>query len=614
MKSLLRFVSLGLALVSSFVVRAEAEGAGEVGAAAADLALFADPLCQAVKENVTAAQVAQMQNPLLRGMAEAMQKGTYDRRRFLVASPYPLVEETARALKTSAYSQFENPTGIHFQPGETVVIFVGDTQGQELDLRIQDFAGKGERGRFYPLNPGLNVFKSKRSGLAYVSYYTPAWRTAPPVKLHLASGTVNGLFDVAKNTDEDWKRLLASASYGAIDLCGERVHLVFSLAAMRQHCPEKGLELLRGYDEIIRIEQELMGLDKYGERPKNHMFGRTVWNGYMFADGTGAGFNENTLGDIGNADRLRDNAWGIAHEFGHVNQIRPDMMWVSTTEVTNNIYSSWVNYRLNPGDMRLEHERIDGGDGNGPVAGGRFNAFLNAALVAHENWLCQRGPDKMAGYEDGGDHFVKLVPLWQLQLYFGVAGRGNPDFYPDLFRLARQAQGAGRGNGQLQLQFMRNACDVAQQDLTGFFEAAGLLKPIDRNLDDYTRGQLTITAADCQALKEYAKKYPRPDSPVIYYISANSVQAYKDRLPVAGMAGQGVKPGRHPNQMAVDHGAWKNAVAFETYQGEALVRATMAGTGSRENRETLVPYPPGATRIEAVAWDGQRSLVYGQRP
>ncbi len=62
------------------------------------------------------------------------------------------------------------------------------------------------------------------------------------------------------------------------------------------------------------------------------------------------------------------------------------MKWVSTGEVTNNIYSAYVNYMLNPSSMRLEHERINGGDGN--MIGGRFNAYLNNGILKGENWAC----------------------------------------------------------------------------------------------------------------------------------------------------------------------------------------------------------------------------------
>ena len=38
----------------------------------------------------------------------------------------------------------------------------------------------------------------------------------------------------------------------------------------------------------------------------------------------------------------------------------------------------------------------------------------------------------------------------------------------------------------------------------------------------------------------------------------------------------------------------------------------MVGTDSKDNSSTTVTYPEGSTRIEAVSWDGKRTLVYGK--
>lgn len=139
-----------------------------------------------------------------------------------------------------------------------------------------------------------------------------------------------------------------------------------------------------------------------------------------------------------------------------------------------------------------------------------------------------------------------------------------------------------------------------------------MLKPIDQELDDYTCARMTITEADCKNLIAYARKYKKPESPVIYYISVNSAEAYKNRLPVRGVYNQGVT--EQGNRRIVSHDVWKNAVVFETYKDREMVRITMAGTDSRDNSSTTVPYPEGSTRIEAVSWDGRRTLVYGKRP
>lgn len=573
--------------------------------------LFADPLFSRLRPGLTADQAQKTADPFLRDLATRMLKGDYELDgRCRAYEPYEPVESLARRLKTSAYNQFENPTGIFFQAGETAVLFMEDPRGEKVELRVHDF-GRGGADNRYPLREGVNIVRMRGRGLGYVSYYTENYRKAPRIRIHIATGRVNGVFDSAVNKNADWKRLLANAACDILDIRGRYVQLAFPVRELRRACPEHGLELINLYDTIIHSEQELMGLVKYNLQPKNRMFGRVIWNGYMHADGMGAAFHRDTMAEVADPAKIPAAAWGIAHEFGHVNQVRPGMRWVSTTEVTNNIYSSWVNYLLNPKDMRLEHERIDGGDGNGDAIGGRFNAYLNSAVVRGEHWLCQRGPDKMRGYEDGGDHFVKLCPLWQLHLYFAVAGRGKPDFYADVFQIARNTDDRTLGNGRLQLNFMKNACDVAKQDLTGFFIASGMLKPIDKELDDYSRGRLTITQADCDALIAYAKRYPKPASSVIHYISANSVEAYRKRLAVAGREGAGVSG--EGNARTVSHAVWKNVTVFETYKGNELVRVTMAGTDSPDNSSTKVPYPEGSTRIEAVSWDGNRTLVCGNR-
>ena len=160
--------------------------------------------------------------------------------------------------------------------------------------------------------------------------------------------------------------------------------------------------------------------------------------------------------------------------------------------------------------------------------------------------------------------------------------------------------------------FMKNACDAARQDLTDFFRKTGMLKPIDQELDDYTCARMTITEADCKNLIAYARKYKKPESPVIYYISVNSAEAYKNRLPVRGVYNQGDT--EQGNRRIVSHDEWKNAVVFETYKDREMVRITMVGTDSRDNSSTTAPYPEGSTRIEAVSLDGRRTLVYGKRP
>lgn len=577
----------------------------------ADSNVFADnKTFSSLKRGVSVSEIKGMKDPFLRNLAISMKKGDYDlKSRAGIYEAYEPVDSLRKRLKTNNYNQFENPTGIYFTEGEpAVLILQGANPRYKVELRVHDF-GPEQSDKSYPLENGVNVIPMENSGLGYISYYTDDFKKAPKLAIHIPSGKVNGVFDPTIHKNEDWKKMLDNAVAKTIDIKGRHVQLAYPVEELKKYSYEKGVELAGVYDRLIRFQHEIMGLVKYRKVPKNRMFGRVIWSGFMHADGMGAAFHNGTMGEVGNVDKIPEMSWGISHEFGHVNQTRPGMMWVSTTEVTNNLFSAWANFQLNPKNMRLEHERINGGDGD--MIGGRFNAFLNAAIVNGEQWLCQKGPDKMEGYENGGDHFVKLTPLWQLQLYFMVAKKGNPAFLADIFEKVRNESQEGKSNGQLQLEFMKNVADATRQDLSDFFIKTGMLKPIDKDMDDYSRAQLTITEKECKDLISYMKKYKKPLSPVIYYISANSVDSFAKGLPVTGTLNEGVTGSGTTRK--VSHEVWKNVAVFETYQGDKLVKVTMVGTDSPDNTSTTVIYPEGSTKILAVGWDGRRIPVYTEK-
>lgn len=214
-----------------------------------------------------------------------------------------------------------------------------------------------------------------------------------------------------------------------------------------------------------------------------------------------------------------------------------------------------------------------------------------------------------------GDHFVKCVPLWQLTLYFMIAGEGNdwyrPDFWADVNWAAIQDNRTGLSNGERYVNFMKRSIEASGYNLAPFFEQMGLLRVIDRSIDDYAVGQVTITQADVDEVKALGAAKPMPSSPVISYISANSVDAFKNRRAVSGTFNQGVTT--NGATKSILHSVWRNVVVFETYKGDDLVDIAMVGTGSSDNSSTHVRYPEGSTRIEAVGWDGERALVFGTR-
>ncbi|MCQ2363995.1 MAG: M60 family metallopeptidase [Akkermansia sp.] len=523
------------------------------------------------------------------------------------------IKKQMELYKNTGYDPYENALGIYCKEGESVHISINGMPSGELNLIVKSFADN-EDGDEWPLRVGSNTVTSQKDGLLYLSYRKPSPNAAAPdIDVTITGGTINGIMTEADNA-ETWQKLLAAAKGPWLDMLGKRTHLVLPTDSLREHCPAKGVQLLALYDRIIELQQQLCGWDKYGH-PGNRILGRVVYNGYMFADEKGAGFHVGNMPSLCNPDALTgDPCWGVAHEFGHVNQTEPGMMWKGLTEVSNNLYSLWCQLCLGAEHIRTEHEECEGYGEAGRVIGGHYDICINTALIKGEPWQFQNIGATPHPYVSG-DVFATLIPFWQLQLYCACA-RGNGDFYPDIFESVRRTDEKAMTNGELRMLFLQRACDSAKLDLTRFFLQSGMLAPMSRGVFDYGDGWLSVTPdmlrATVDAIK--AKHYPEPDSSVLNYITVNTLPQYRDRLAVEEPAEGAPVPELRDGKLEVPAGLWKNAVAFEAYGtdakgNETLLRVSLRGLNHADNDATTVYCPAGTTHIKAVQWDGTRYPV-----
>ncbi len=545
------------------------------------------------------------------------QEQAYRNRSFRAYLP---LDEVRRRYKVNNYSAYENPTGIYFTAGEQATLTLDSkAPAQGIALIVHDFGPSGAH-EVYPLKPGKNSITMKKPGLAYVQYRDTDPSKAAPIRLRIEGGRINGIF-TSKDDNATWKKLLAGTVCDMIDLVGERVHLVYHVGELRKQTPAQGVELLKTYDEAMKQQQDLMGWGSLIPHPGNHILGRNIWRGFMHADGMGAAFHHNTMREVGNAQKLPKSSWGVAHEFGHVNQVRPGMLWVGTGEITNNIFSAWSNFLFNPASMRLEHEGT--GSPNGHLRGGRMHCYIHSALVEGRPWQYQQGPDSFNyGKHATGkpqpslreeiemspksyDHFVNVAPLWQLQLYMDVAC-GKKDFYPRIFDAVRKTDESKLTQGQMRMNFMKNACDASQLNLTRFFARTRMLTPLNRWKNDYGSRMLTVTPEMVEDFLVHAHQYPEPDSSVIYYINSNNVDIFKKKM--AMKAGKQLQPVK--GKITVPADQWQGAVAFEVRQGKKLIGASLLGLGHGDNKTTDVFVPVEASEVYAVSWDGKREVIY----
>lgn len=514
--------------------------------------LFTDETCSELKPEALSEEYINANCPFdfYKNLAIHLLKGTYDSEfRVQTYKAYPHPDAQAATNKTNPYSLLDNPTGIAVDDKESIIVFVGDMHGQEISLKIQNLdketEGKdGFGGDLYPLINGYNKLKISNKGLIYVMYHTKTLEeaeTAQPIKIHFASGKVNGYFDSNKHTEDDWYRLTNAAVNKHFDVLGRYAHLTFE----SQYFKNTTKELIDLYDEIVYEEMKFMGLEKYNRMFRNRMYLNVMYKDYMYATSYHTAYNNTTMGAIASASSLKQNSWGPAHEIGHCNQTRPGLKWLSTTEVTNNICAMHVATLFNEkydSEIRLRDEVLSGFSNRYEKA--MTNTFTTSQALVAES-----------------DPFSRLIPFWQLELYINKV-LGQEDFYKDLYELVRTEDDIASIGGN-QVEFVRRTSQIAQLDLAEFFSKWGFLNPVNVLVEDYAKGQMIITKEDADAVRAKTSVYSKP-AHNFEYICEQNVDIYKKDAAI-----QKGTATRTDNKITMK--GWQNVVAYEVYLKDKLV-------------------------------------------
>lgn len=563
--------------------------------------LFADPSCSELKPGITEQEIFGCTHSFFKNIAYYMYIGRYSREfRINTFRAYPHPDIQAKENKTSPYSLLDNPTGISVSTGEQLVVMVGDLKGEKLSLRVQDLnkpEGDGFGGANYPLATGINKLEIEKGGLAYLMYHTPNYKQASPVTVHFATGDVNGYFD-SQNPSHEGRanELLANATSPYFDVLGKYAHLTFPTSRFRNHTKDLK-KLIDSYDQIVYNEQMLMGLEKYGKMFRNRMYFNVIYTSYMYATSYHTAYNDNTLSELCDESKLTTGSvWGPAHEVGHCNQTRPGLKWLGTTEVTNNIFAQYVQTTVFGQPSRLQTENM--GDKESP---NRYSKAWNNIVVGG------------IPHAQEGDVFCKLVPFWQLELYFGkvkdMTPLKQPDkggFYPEVFEHVRTNPDLPN-NGAQQLEFVYIACKAAKMNLLDFFEKWGFLRPVDMEIDDYGKGQITVTEAQADELRKRVEAlgYPKPGD-ALEYITDNTVEVFRNHATVvAGTAS------RSDAQLTMQN--WQNVVAYEVRENNEHGRLICVSDGVLAPSSTASFSVRGGWqntyKVYAVSYDGKRTEV-----
>ena len=614
---------------------------------------FADELYTELKPEITSsegiedADVKQLVDNLLAD-AEAYKKfrvGEYE--------PYMTLATLQKRLGTkNQYNKYENPTGVYLKNGQSCIVVASGIGNDPVKLLIKNWY-LSESSSSYSLRNGVNYITATSEGNVFVDYFTDNFETAPNVKVHFINALVQGYWDQETMTNADWVEMLkgrSSSDHSIIITRSKHAQLAYPVSAWLKHCPTNVDSTLTLYQQVQWAERDILGLEKYGRQAKNRQLFFATDYGFMAAGGEGSYCHYNSLGGIMAPDASKFDFWGVGHEWGHNNQISEGFHWSGCGEMSNNIYASWAQFHFTGHRnaagkvtyLRLEDENSGINEYSG-TRGGRMQTYFEEALRKGVAWQLQDGPDyhnatpetkTVAGYDANGkligmvtttsrnyDHFVKLVPFWQLNLWGTSAGK-CPDIIPMVIQSIRTTDNYSstyNTNGKKQVNWMKLACDSAKIDLLPFFEKAGILRPINAFIEDYGAGWNIITEEMIAELKNYVKEQGYPAyTEEINYINGHNYHIYRDTLQLETPEKMGEGCTLSGTRVKVMHNVVRNAVAFETYNtyGE-LLRITMYGLASDDNHSyTQVLYPSGSTISEisayimAVGYDGTRKKIY----
>ncbi len=539
--------------------------------------LFEDESCSVFKNpKFSDADLDKIQDSTLRAIAEIMLYRDAKDNEFRVANyhTYQHPDVDAEKYHTSTYSKLDNVTGILFYPGRTYTVCVSDDGRQDVSPRLvvnqykwryKDYSNRHEAhwgcsSQSYNLRTGINHItipenkpESERfyGGLCYLEYFS---NSKVDIKVNFIDGEVNGYWDSEMHGKERFEEMLnksiATANeelsiYPHMDMRSPEVVMTFGSDLIQQHTRDgvRAMDLIQVLDSIVWLEEQLQGHHLYNtgaHANRMRMVGR-YGGSYMYAGSYETGYDVSswdcqlTVLDYYHARR---GCWGIAHEMGHVNQVRNGLKWIGTSEVTNNICSAYVQFKLN-GQTQLStnSEHV-----------GFWGAFSD---------IMARGCSHVLVGSWDEAYYLKVVPFWQLYLYFTEV-KGMTDFYPTIYHTVRNYPDCTTmSDEEAMLRFCELVSDVAKLDMTEFFERWGFLTPVEGVwFNDYGKCQVNITKARIDKAREHMAQYPKPEQP-IHFITEKNIGLYKQ--PVAATVGKVA----HTKKTTKYHfQGWENCVAY----------------------------------------------------
>lgn len=431
---------------------------------------------------------------------------------------HSVAEEICNVVKTSAYSNMNNPTGLYANNMQVLYIMVKGNinSGAALYLTSLKHNAKNYITSIAESNPiqlvtGLNIipFYGDRNML-YLMYSVNSQSSSypltnyPDIEVHIEGGCINGMYDSSMNDASRFEELKRNASKAGLeyyDVLGKKFTFHTSWETVFNNNSAESIErAISTWDMIGSTQHMIMGVSSAAETAADPLglhtytsdFSRSFNNRQLvhtlpsIAAYTQSPYRIQFMhgeGILRGDDMERSGyIWGPVHEMGHANQNMIKL--VGTTEISNNLFSN--------------------------------------VAVFYQDYLLSRGgtvADNCNGYKSGTawhfrDSNSRMRMMYQLWLYYHAAGK-NRNFYPKLFEYLRNDPMSipTASNGDVYtsneaMKFYKYACRAAGEDLTPFFEAWGFFVPFGKSsITDYADYNVISQSGDISAAKNEVAGY-----------------------------------------------------------------------------------------------------------
>ena len=385
------------------------------------------------------------------------------------------VETDRNRLATNMRLTDFTPTGLYLAPGGTLTVKVEQVSGTRLPSLLvgtySRYRGWNDQPAIVQLKAGDNIISDASlkgyGGLLWIRYTNDA--ADAKAKVTFVSGFKPVPYYIAgKTTNAQWKSMLASMTdVPDVVLTGERNYLVVDRLNAIKYQDQDQDALLKKLASVIKIEDDLSGLDGSTDRDKPSIYKYLSTQHedpsyYFFATDYRTAFIGSSIDAILTNSAVGVDGWGVWHELGHQHQ--QIWTWPAITEVTVNTFSLAVQRNFLPGQpTRLTKDGVWAKAKTylaNADADKDFNAYTNGKDAAGKDIYISKVPLT--------DVFVRLCLFDQLNLKYGAA------FWPNFYKQTRMDK-QSLNTADLKMEyFMLTACKISGNDLTNFFKKWGL--------------------------------------------------------------------------------------------------------------------------------------------